>query len=252
MAKLRDMMRNFLYENVEDEPETEEEETAAPEPVKQPEVQPQPAPAPVQAAPVQPVQPVQEEVKPVEEVVQVQEETTFYEQMQSLDAAHAQAKAQEKPARRKAATRVKRSTKPQKQSKQIEYQAVLSPIFGNMDDSKKDKSAIHDAINLPKPDASFDMVKVISPMYGSRKQEAAAAVQEVKKAAPAKDPGVKPGRKAVQEILLQQTAVEVVEPVTEKEAAAIEQPQTKAASAPKNLGDFLTREPVRSTSENKK
>lgn len=48
-----------------------------------------------------------------------------------------------------------------------EYQAVISPIFGNLEDEKKEFDKVHDAIQLPKPDDDFSFVQVISPMYGN-------------------------------------------------------------------------------------
>ncbi len=49
---------------------------------------------------------------------------------------------------------------------EIEYQAIISPIFGNQEEEQKDFSKVHDAIRLERPvdDPSFE--EVISPMYG--------------------------------------------------------------------------------------
>ena len=56
-----------------------------------------------------------------------------------------------------------------------DYQAVISPIFGNVEDDKKDYDKIHDAVKLPKPESDFSMTKVISPMYGDDLPQAAPA-----------------------------------------------------------------------------
>lgn len=48
-----------------------------------------------------------------------------------------------------------------------EYQAVISPIFGNVEEEEQQFDKVHNAIDLPKPSADFDFVQIISPMYGS-------------------------------------------------------------------------------------
>lgn len=47
------------------------------------------------------------------------------------------------------------------------YQAVISPIFGNMEETQKEFDKVHNAIDLPKPSADFVLVQVISPMFGN-------------------------------------------------------------------------------------
>lgn len=75
-----------------------------------------------------------------------------------------------KPARRKKneGYQFDRSKVNKGKAGQEEYQAVISPIFGNVEDDKKEFDKVHDAIKLPKPEEDFDMTKVISPMYGSK------------------------------------------------------------------------------------
>ena len=47
-----------------------------------------------------------------------------------------------------------------------DYQAVLSPIFGNAEDEEKDYRKVHNAIALEKPMDDPTFVQVISPMFG--------------------------------------------------------------------------------------
>lgn len=51
-------------------------------------------------------------------------------------------------------------------SESVEYQAVISPIFGNLEDENKEFDKVHDAIQLTKPEEA-DLIRVISPMYGN-------------------------------------------------------------------------------------
>ena len=50
----------------------------------------------------------------------------------------------------------------------LEYTPIISPIFGNMEESKKDTSKVHNAIDLNKPEQLEDYMTVLSPMYGDR------------------------------------------------------------------------------------
>lgn len=52
----------------------------------------------------------------------------------------------------------------------LEYTPVISPIFGNMKESQKDTSKVHNAIDLNKPEQIEDYMTVISPMYGDREE----------------------------------------------------------------------------------
>lgn len=220
MSKIKDFMRALLYEDVDvdDKDELEEEETrietAMPDPVKItfPDEEPAPAPAaveqPVVSAPVEEVVVEQiEETVPVEAAPAEPEKTTSI--FDGLDAADVS-----RPAPEKAQPRAKAKTsKPYRYDRskhdragrytprsEAGYQAVISPIFGNVADSKKQYDRIHDAINLPKPDKSFEMTKIISPMYGNDKP-IATPVEEIpaytpkgsrRKAAPSRDEALKP------------------------------------------------------------
>ena len=48
----------------------------------------------------------------------------------------------------------------------LDYQPVISPIFGNVEDSEKEFDKVHDAITLNKPEDE-DFSKILSPMYGT-------------------------------------------------------------------------------------
>ncbi len=75
-----------------------------------------------------------------------------------------------------------------------EYQAVISPIFGNIEDEDKEYEKVHNAVELPKPEEGFSMTTVISPMFGSSlpQQEPVERIpdyrkKETKKPAPVTD-----------------------------------------------------------------
>lgn len=50
----------------------------------------------------------------------------------------------------------------------LEYTPIISPIFGNMEEAKKDNSKVHNAIDLHKPEQPEDYMTVLSPMYGEK------------------------------------------------------------------------------------
>ncbi|MDD7282038.1 MAG: hypothetical protein PUH10_08655 [Erysipelotrichaceae bacterium] len=49
----------------------------------------------------------------------------------------------------------------------FEYSPVISPIFGNAQEEKKEFDKVHNAVDLKKPSDDFTFTKVISPMYGN-------------------------------------------------------------------------------------
>lgn len=216
MSKIKDFMRALLYEDIDedDKDELEEEETrietAMPDPVKITFPDEEPAPAPV--LPEQPAVSV-----PAEAVItETTEETVLPEQpaepektssiFDGLDAADVSRPAPEKPQPKAKANKPYRYDRSRNERggrytprNDTGYQAVISPIFGNVADSKKQYDRIHDAINLPKPDKSFEMTKIISPMYGNDKP-VATPVEEIpaytpkgsrRKAAPSRDEALK-------------------------------------------------------------
>lgn len=56
-----------------------------------------------------------------------------------------------------------------------EYSTVISPIFGNMAEEEKNPRAIHDAVNLAKPVEPGGISQIISPMYGKKSVSAPAS-----------------------------------------------------------------------------
>ena len=59
-----------------------------------------------------------------------------------------------------------KAVKVRRVAEDIEYQAVISPIFGNVEDSKKEFDKVHDAITLPKPE-DVEVNQILSPMFGT-------------------------------------------------------------------------------------
>lgn len=217
MSKIKDFMRAFLYEDVEedDKDELEEEvriEETMPDPVKvtfpdEEAAAVVPAEQPAEsAAPEIAAAEFTEEAAVAPEVPAEPEKTTSI--FDGLDAADVS-----RPAPEKTQPKAKSKTnKPYRYDRSKSersgrytpkadagYQAVISPIFGNVADSKKQYDRIHDAINLPKPDKSFEMTRIISPMYGNDKPTMT-PVDEIpaytpgsrRKAAPSRDEALKP------------------------------------------------------------
>ena len=166
---LKDLMHAIFKEDIEDEDVLNEEETEA-----EMETEAELANEPVQEeAPVQgqedryarpKPQPIVEEpvVEVVEEPVAVKKDSIF----NGMDIETISART---PKRSKSVYKFDRSKLNQRAGKQEngDYQAVISPIFGNLEDEKKEFDKVHDAIQLPKPDEDFTFVQVISPMYGN-------------------------------------------------------------------------------------
>ena len=59
-----------------------------------------------------------------------------------------------------------KSVKVRRVAEDLDYRPVISPIFGNVEDSKKEFDKVHDAITLNKPEDE-DFSKILSPMYGT-------------------------------------------------------------------------------------
>ena len=242
MASFKDLMKAFLYEDIDEEEDVVEEEVkpaAAPSaPVSQPAPaatvhlteQAMPAPAEVlktaTASNIAPAQPVIQDVQ-----------TSIFEGLDMEDISRPEDEAPVKKSayhyeRRKVSQPARRASA----GTGDDYQAVISPIFGNVSEDHKEFNAIHDAINLPKPEDGFEMTTIISPMYGNS-VPAAAPVNSIpqykvkkKKAAPEKE------KEAVKE-----TAVQTEE-------------QPEEAQAPKKISsvaDFLIKETVAAPKENK-
>ena len=68
---------------------------------------------------------------------------------------------------------------------EYEFKPVLSPIFGNMNESEKNPKEVHDAIHLHKSKTKNPLNTVLSPMYGEYeledfKKDARAQIKERK------------------------------------------------------------------------
>ena len=249
MAKFKDLMKAFLYEDVDDE-EVVEEEAAV---VSEPEIKPAEKPAAPVKETVHPAEaqkaPASAEdvlksasaanMKPAEPVV-TEVQTSIFDGLDMEDIARPEAQAPKK----KTAYRYDRrkSSQPGRRTQAgsgEEYQAVISPIFGNVDDEHKEFEAVHNAIELPKPEEGFEMTTIISPMYGNE-IPAAKPVTSIpqykakkKKAAPEKEKEAKKVQKEAQEPAAVNTSADFL--VKESVPA----PKEKKAEEPKqeSLGD---------------
>lgn len=76
-----------------------------------------------------------------------------------------------------------RTKKVRRTQEDLEYTPIISPIFGNMEESRKDASKVHNAIDLNKPEQPEDYMTVLSPMYGDRLN--AVVAQSIPKMEPA-------------------------------------------------------------------
>lgn len=211
MASFKDLMKAFLYEEVEDEDDEIDEEPAASTPEKPVQTAPVQTVTPVTAA--QPAQtPAAAPQTPAANTASASQSSPAAAQsmytaptaapqsslFQGLDMENIAAPEGTRPEAKPSNTpyrydRRKISKPARRPVDNTEYQAVISPIFGNVEDSLKEYDAIHDAINLPKPEEDFEMTMVISPMFGNKAPEARpvesipAYVPKKKKAAPAKE-----------------------------------------------------------------
>lgn len=59
-----------------------------------------------------------------------------------------------------------KSVKVRRVAEDMDYQPVISPIFGNVEDSKKEFDKVHDAISLQKSDDE-EIGQILSPMFGT-------------------------------------------------------------------------------------
>ena len=168
---LKDLMHAIFNEDIE---EDDEEQEVVEEPAKQEEITPVP-------------EVVQEEVKP--EPVFTQAASSIEENPESFMDSPIFEKAIIQPKEKKSTifkgldvdsiaqeeTKPKQKTykydrhksvKVRRVAEDLDYQPVISPIFGNVEDSKKEFDKVHDAITLNKPEDE-DFSKILSPMYGT-------------------------------------------------------------------------------------
>lgn len=198
----KDLMKSFLYENVEDDDDEEEEEELSSSTPTKPAAQPeaakpaQPAAASAAAQTAAPAAQTPSAAQPVQSAPaeqQLPENLEAYYTQPKVTAPAASSASQgsflnridtdlsePEPARQKR-TGISRihtaRASARSQMPRQNYATVISPIFGNLPDAEKNPSALHDAINLPKPADTFEMVEIISPMFGT----APTHVQEISK-----------------------------------------------------------------------
>lgn len=157
MAVFKDLMNAIFNEEVDSDEELEEiEEYEEPEVVApKPVVVEEPV---VVSKPVQPVQddqfahptptPIKTETKPASNFVEI-----------NVDDAPRAPKAKKSKKVGKAIARAQ-------QQEAIDYTPIISPIFGNTEESKKEFDKVHNAIDLKKPVEEEAFTTIISPMYG--------------------------------------------------------------------------------------
>lgn len=232
MASFKELMQAFLYEDVADDEDEEEIDEAAVAEYSRPaptitvteeakdtqlttpvaeavyENRPEPA-VRAQAAPVySAVQPA-----PAEQVTEVRTSIFSGLDMEDISAPErTPAAAKAAPGRKNYRYDRSKIAKPVRRApEQNEYEAVISPIFGNLEDEEKKFESVHNAVNLPKPEEGQDITSVISPMFGSGQsarqpvdhipeyQPRPAKMNKKKKAAPNKEER-KPADSAVKPI----------------------------------------------------
>ena len=175
---LKDLMHAIFNEDVEED----DEEEVVEEPAKQEEVKPEPvvvASQPqVQEEEVVKTEPILKEAassiesdpenfmnSPIFEkaIIQPKQKKTTIFQGLDVDSI-----AQEETTPKQKAYKYDRhkSVKVRRVAEDLDYQPVISPIFGNVEDSKKEFDKVHDAIKLNKPEDE-DFSKILSPMYGT-------------------------------------------------------------------------------------
>ena len=127
--------------------ETEYEESKAAQPERQPEPQPYIAP------------------EPVMEIVRETPQSSIFAGLDVSEIEKAPAGSRQSGSSRPA-YKFDRS-KLSKATVTDDYQAVISPIFGNIEDEDKEYEKVHNAVELPRPEEGFSMTTVISPMFGN-------------------------------------------------------------------------------------
>lgn len=181
---LKDLMHAIFNEDIEEEDEDEVVEEPAKEEVKE-----TPEPVVEQPKVIEKVEPVKEEVVQSEPVVEqpkvVEKDSTDYMNSPIFEKAIIQPKQKKttifqgldvdsisreetKPQKKQKEYKYDRhkSVKVRRVAEDLDYQPVISPIFGNVEDSKKEFDKVHDAISLQKPEDE-DFSKILSPMFGT-------------------------------------------------------------------------------------
>ncbi len=156
---LKDLMHAIFNEDIEEEddeeqevveePTKEEEITPVPEVVEQPVVQEEVKPQPVftQAASSIEENPESFMDSPIFEkaIIQPKEKKTTIFQGLDVDSI---AQEETKPKQKVYKYDRHKSVKVRRVAEDLDYQPVISPIFGNVEDDKKEFDKVHDAISL--------------------------------------------------------------------------------------------------------
>ena len=164
---LKDLMHAIFNEDIEEDDEEQEvvEETTKPEEITPvPEVV-KPQPVFEQAASSIEENPENFMDSPIFEKAIIQLEPKKSTIFQGLDV-DSIAKEETKPKQKAYKYDRHKSVKVRRVAEDLDYQPVISPIFGNVEDSKKEFDKVHDAITLNKPEDE-DFSKILSPMYGT-------------------------------------------------------------------------------------
>lgn len=159
MPRFKDLMHALLNEDVDDE--FEEEDEIVEEPIQQDTF----------VTPTINTQPVEEvtydfAMPEVEAVVEEPNKPSIFDGMDIDEVAKAPVKTTKIKEYRYDRSKIQNKTR--RVQEDLEYSPVISPIFGNTKDEKKQFEKVHDAINLQKPADDFTFTQVISPMYGNK------------------------------------------------------------------------------------
>ena len=171
---LKDLMHAIFNEDIEEddeeqevveEPTKEEEITPVPEVVEQPVVQEEVKPQPVftQAASSVEENPENFMDSPIFEKAIIQPKPKKSTIFKGLDV-DSIAQEETKPKQKVYKYDRHKSVKVRRVAEDLDYQPVISPIFGNVEDDKKEFDKVHDAISLQKPEDE-DFSQILSPMY---------------------------------------------------------------------------------------
>lgn len=172
---LKDLMHAIFNEDIEeDEKEVVEEPTKQEEEVK-PEPKPEPKPEVVEPV-VQPEPVLAQAASSIEDnpenfmdspifekaIIQPKEKKSTIFKGLDVDSI---AQEETKPKQKAYKYDRHKSVKVRRVAEDLDYQPVISPIFGNVEDDKKEFDKVHDAISLQKPEDE-DFSQILSPMYG--------------------------------------------------------------------------------------
>ena len=155
---LKDLMKAILNEDVEvDEDEVEETNEEVVEDTK-----PQPQPQKTYEEPVSTyTEPVIETFTKPQVQPKVQPKTSIFTGLDVEEVSRVEPRTTHKPYKYDRRKMMKLRT-----SEDLDYKPIISPIFGDIQEEKKQFEKVHDAIKLPKPQDDTSFTEIISPMYG--------------------------------------------------------------------------------------